>query len=119
MNYKKLFWIVFCLLIIVLGTSSYYGGSNFSSYLGYPTFDDYKPTKPYVSSFDKTIEKWKYDSYKREVENYLSKAKEYIKYASNDILSIGDAQDKAIDDANMVVDEFNSFAKSVTVVTSY
>ena len=47
------------------------------------------------------------------------KAKEYIKYASNDILSIGDAQDKAIDDANMVVDEFNSFAKSVTVVTSY
>ena len=119
------------LLILVLtlfasGLFAYsfiYGGSNFSSYLGYPEFSYSKPSKPWTTyeylpskyTSVETVSEWEYDSYKSSVESYVQHAKEYIENCDNDIKRIREAQQQAIDDANNVIDEFNSWASNVYI----
>ncbi|MBG0753657.1 hypothetical protein Q7O_003120 [Pectobacterium carotovorum subsp. carotovorum PCCS1] len=48
-----------------------------------------------------------WNNYKFEVENYVGKVKEYVENGDNDIKRIKEAQQKAINDANQVVEEYN------------
>ena len=93
------------------------GGSNLS--LGkYPSFSKMKPSKPYTS-YNGTVSRSQYESYKREVEAYIDAAEDYIDNGNNDIKRIQDAQSTVVQDANKVVDEYNSWLKTVSISSSY
>ncbi|MDY4314105.1 hypothetical protein SOW02_04025 [Pectobacterium actinidiae] len=77
-----------------------YGGSNFN-YSGYPNFSDFPPSAPYGN------EQYMWNNYKLEVENYVGKVKEYVENGDNDIKRIKESQQKAINHANQVVEEYN------------
>lgn len=94
-----------------------FGGTNLG-YLGYPEYDDTKPSKPYTS-YNGTVSKSQYEAYKRSVEDYLDGAKEYIENGNNDIKRIQEAQKEALEKANSVIDEYNSWLGSVKISSSY
>lgn len=107
-------WIVVVALLIGSTFAFGYviGGSNLG-FAGYPDFNEYEPNKP--SAYGGTVSEWEYDDYKRDVESYVDKAKEYIENCSHDSQSIEYASREAISKANDVVEEFNSFARTVTI----
>lgn len=110
---RKLFVlsIVFlCVTGIIFG--AVFGGSNFS-FSQYPSFSGFKPSAPFA--YKNTISRWEYDSYKRDVEMYIQKVEQYIENADNDIDRIIQAQEEAIRTANMVVQEYNQFVKTIKV----
>lgn len=82
------------------GNAAIFGGSNLS-FSGYPEFDEYPPSPPYGN------DKYAWENYKREIEDYVNKAKEYVENANNDISRIKEAKDEAIQKANNAVDEYN------------
>ncbi|MEI7245243.1 hypothetical protein [Pectobacterium carotovorum] len=77
-----------------------YGGSNLN-FSGYPDFSELTPSAPYGN------DQYMWNNYKFEVENYVRKAKEYVENGDNDIKRIKEAQQKTINDANQVVEEYN------------
>ena len=77
-----------------------YGGSNFN-YSGYQNFSDFPPSAPYGN------EQYMWNNYKFEVENYAGKVTEYVENGDNDMKRIKEAQQKAINDAIQVVEEYN------------
>lgn len=98
-NMKRLIAVVVLIISIGLFAYSYViGGSNLGV-MGYPSFSASKPYQPYAAttyvsgsySSVKTVSKWEYDSYKRDVESYVSDAKEFIENGNNDIKRIQDA----------------------------
>lgn len=80
------------------------GGSNLSL-SQYPEFDAYPPQEPY------SRDRFDFDNYRSEVEEYVRKAKEYVENGSNDIKRISEAQDEAIQKANQAVERFNEWAR--------
>ena len=94
-----------------------YGGTNFG-FSGYPAFNSLAPTKPFTAS-GVAVSRRQYESYKDSIEAYVEDAKEYIKNANNDIKRIQEAQKKALDNANSVVDEYNSWLKGATISSNY
>lgn len=107
--------LVILLLVTASGVIFGYviGGSNLSL-SRYPSFSAFKPSAPYYS-YNTTISKWKYDSYKADVERYIDEAKRYIENADYDIDRISEAKKEVVRQANSVVDEYNKFIKSVKV----
>lgn len=93
------------------------GGTNFG-FSGYPSFSEFTPHQPYTS-YDGTVSKSQYETYKRDVENYVNAAKEYIENGNNDIKRIQDAQQSALDQANSIVREYNRWIESVKISSSY
>ncbi|WP_395490890.1 hypothetical protein ACG1VR_10545 [Cedecea davisae] len=94
---------IFLISALLLPISSYaavYGGSNLG-YSGYPEFSEIEPSQPYSS------DQYAMDSYKREVENYVAKAKQYVEDADSDAKRVRKAQQEAIDKANAVVADYN------------
>lgn len=90
---KKIIAITFLLSSITLSSFAYvYGGSNFSSYSGYPEFSNYYVT--YNMSYNDLV------SLKYEVQRYLENA-------NNDIRRIKEAQEKAIREYNDAVQSYN------------
>lgn len=85
------------------GAFAYYGGSNLD-YPGYPDFSVYRPNPPF------SHDRYAYDSYRNEVEEYVRKAKEYVENGNNDIETIGEKQREATRKANQVIEEFNDWA---------
>lgn len=83
-----------------VGQAAVFGGSNLS-FSGYPEFNEYPPSPPYGN------DKYAWENYKREIENYANKAKEYVENANNDISRIQEAKQEAIQKANNAVDEYN------------
>jgi len=80
--------------------------SGFSNLYGpYPSFSSkaMRPHKPFSK------DKWALDSYRRDVEQYVEDANNYIRAASNDIDSINDAMRDARNEANQVVSEYNNY----------
>ncbi|MFJ5316850.1 hypothetical protein [Pectobacterium versatile] len=77
-----------------------YGGSNLN-FSGCPDFSELTPSAPYGN------DQYMWNNYKFEVENYVRKAKEYMENGDNDIKRIKEAQQKTINDANQVVEEYN------------
>ncbi|MGP1051891.1 hypothetical protein ACJ8PG_23510 [Serratia sp. CY68758] len=75
------------------GNAAVFGGSNLS-FSGYPEFDEYPPSPPYGN------DKYAWENYKREIEDY-------VENANNDISRIKEAKDEAIQKANNAVDEYN------------
>lgn len=87
-------------LLSTVGHAAVFGGSNLS-FSGYPEFNEYPPSPPYGN------DKYAWENYKREIENYANKAKEYVENANNDISRIQEAKQEAIQKANNAVDEYN------------
>ena len=91
-----------------------YGGTNLG-FMGYPEFSAYAPSAPYGYE----VSEYEFNSYRDEVERYVDQAEEYIENGNNDIRRISEAQEAAIDDANRAVNEFNSWARRVTVTSGW
>ena len=99
-----------CLAILLCSTSIAFGyvlgGSNLS--LGqYPSFTqyNYRPTRPYSN------DQFSSERYRDEVKQYVEKAKEYAENCNNDVQRIYDAKSEAINEANLVVQDYNSYAQ--------
>lgn len=115
---KRLFALVLILTICLFSLFAYVlGGTNFG-FSGYPGYKENKPSEPYVS-YDGTVSKSQYESYKRSVESYVENAKEYIENGNNDMKRIQEAQKAALDSANNVINEYNSWLGKVKVSSSY
>lgn len=101
---RTFLFAVFILVLCIgsMGAGYVIGGSNLGP-LGYPDYSNFKPNKPY--SDDEFTAK----RYKREVEEYVNGAKEYVENAQNDRKRINAAIEDAIDAANGVVEEYNSW----------
>lgn len=111
---KRLIALVIVLTLSLFSLFAYiYGGTNFS-FSGYPSFDDRAPSKAYTS-YNGSVSRSTYESYKDSVEDYVEEAKKYIENANNDIKRIQEAQKAAIDKANKVVDEYNSWVKTTEI----
>ncbi|MDQ9128735.1 hypothetical protein RDT67_20155 [Serratia fonticola] len=81
-----------------------YGGTNLG-FSGYPEFSEIEPVPPYSK------DQWAWDSYKRDVEDYVQKAKDYTDDANSDISRINEAKEETIRKANDVVEEYNRNAR--------
>lgn len=113
MNFKrKLFVLLMVVGVAGIVFGAVLGGSNFSI-SQYPSFSGFKPSSPFV--YKSTISRWEYDSYKNDVESYIKKVEQYIENADNDIQRIIQAQESAINSANIVIQEYNQFIKTVKV----
>lgn len=89
--------------VLLLPLSSYayvYGGSNLG-YSGYPEFSGYEPSPPFSD------DQFAMDNYKREVDDYVTKAKQYVEDADSDAKRVREAQQETIEKANRVVEEYN------------
>lgn len=78
-----------------------FGGTNLG-YSGYPEFSEMPPTKPYSD------DRYSWEEYRRQVDDYTAKAKEYLENSNADIKRIQEAQEDAINKANAVVSEYNA-----------
>lgn len=94
--------IIFLIAIFMSCTASAYvmGGSNLG-FTGYPEFSDMEPNLPFGD------DQFAMENYRREVANYVDKAKQYVDNSNSDIQRIKEAQQEAIDKANRVVEEYN------------
>lgn len=95
--------VVYCFLILVLPTVSHaavYGGSNLG-FGGYPEFSESPPSPPYSD------DEYAWDRYRRDVQSYSEKAKEYLEDSDSDIKRIKEAQEDAIQKANDAVEQYN------------
>ena len=91
-----------------------YGGTNLG-FMGYPEFSVPAPSAPYGYE----VSEYKFTSYRDEVENYINQAEEYIENGNNDIQRISEAQESAINKANRAVDEFNSWARRISITKGW
>lgn len=87
-----------------LGAGYVFGGSNLGI-MGYAKFSGHKPSRPF------SRDDYSRRSYQNDVEQYISDAKEYVENARNDKIRIDNATEEAIDSANNVVDEYNSWVQ--------
>lgn len=90
-------------MLPVSASGSVFGGTNFSSFLGYPDHDCDKPTEPYKPY--RFTDQWQVDQYNAEVETYnwqirqyVDCIEEYLENAANDIERIQEKAQEAIDD---------------------
>jgi hypothetical protein len=99
-----IFWL--SSLIPFTAQAVVYGGSNFSSFLGYPDHKCSKPlNKPYKPySFDDQWEVDRYNDdvfrYNNSVTEYVDCIQEYVDNAKNDIKRIREKANDAIREAN-------------------
>ncbi|WP_260679813.1 hypothetical protein [Serratia liquefaciens] len=97
--------IVFAYLSVPLSANSaVFGGSNLG-FSGYPEFSEFPPSPPYGD------DRYAWDNYKREVEDYVNKAKQYVDDANSDIERVNEAKAEAIRKANEAVEEYNRKAR--------
>ena len=113
---KKLVFLFIALFCASFLFAYVYGGSNLG-FSGYPEFSDYPPSEPY--SFNDEVSEYEFESYRNEVIRYVDAAEEYVENGNNDIKRISEAQDEAIRRANEAVDEFNAWARRVTVTSNW
>lgn len=92
------------------------GGTNLG-YGGYPDFSGYRPSAPF--SYNNEVSEMEFNNYRDSVQCYVDSAQEYVENGNNDIKRISEAQDEAIREANAAVDEFNSWARRVTVTSRW
>ena len=99
-------------LLVLLGAAGtmafgYVIGSSNLGFSGYPSFESKtsKPNKPYSK------DEWAANQYRIDVERYVRESKDYIEAAENDIKRIKEEQSKAVDAANAVVREYNSYIR--------
>lgn len=113
---KRIVSLLTALLCAGLLFAYVYGGSNLG-FSGYPDFSDYPPSAPY--SYNSEVSEYEFNSYRNSVESYVDAAQEYVDNGNNDIQRISEAQEEAINKANEAIDEFNSWARRVTVTSKW
>ncbi|HDL6893856.1 TPA: hypothetical protein PXM15_000946 [Yersinia enterocolitica] len=97
--------IVFSIFLLpMLSFAAVFGGSNLG-FQGYPEFSDSPPLPPF------NADEYSMNSYRMEVDRYVSKAKEYVENSNNDIKRINEANEEAIQKANNTVAEYNMKAQ--------
>ncbi|EAM8673226.1 hypothetical protein BL252_06620 [Salmonella enterica] len=96
---KKLL-LAFFLLQPLTSWAVVIGGSNLG-FSGYPEFNEISPSPPL------TDDRYAWDSYQTEVNNYVAKAKQYVNDADSDIQRVQESQQDVINKANSVVNEYN------------
>lgn len=115
---KRIVVIALLLCLFLFSLVAYVIGGTNLGYLGYPEYNKTKPTQPFTS-YKGTVSKFRYETYKSSVEDYVDGAKEYIENGNNDINRIQEEQREAIKSANDVVDEYNRWLESVEISSSY
>lgn len=114
---KRLVVLVLIMSIALFSLFAYvFGGTNLGI-SGYPSYNCTKPNKMYTS-YTNTVSKSQYESYKRSVESYIEGAEEYIENCNSDIKRIQEAQKEALDSANKIIEEYNSWLRSVEISSS-
>lgn len=93
-----------CFFLPIYSKAAVFGGSNLG-FSGYPEFSEYPPSPPFGD------DKFAWESYKREVEDYVNKAKQYVDDANSDIERVNEAKAEAIRKANEAVEEYNRKAR--------
>lgn len=106
MNKKMIACIGFLMCVGSCNSLAYVPGGTNLSYGGYPDFSEMTPSKPFQ------IDEFSFNSYKMDVKRYVRKSQEFVENGDNDIKRIREQQQDAIDKANRVINEFNSWARS-------
>lgn len=96
----KIIISLFFLVCPIFSHAVVIGGSNLG-FSGYPEFSEVEPSAPYSD------DKYSWENYQREVEDYTEKAKQYLEDSNSDIQRVQEAQQDAIQKANSVVEEYN------------
>ncbi len=100
---KKIICGALSFLIMNTSYAMVYGDSNLDM-MGYPEFDEFPPSEPY------SRDRYSFDQYRDEVEEYVRKAQDYVEAGNNDIQRIKEAQEEAIEKANRAISDFNDWA---------
>lgn len=100
---KKTIALILTTFFILPAEAVMYGDSNLD-FMGYPEFDEFPPSEPY------SRDRYSFDQYRDEVEEYVRKAQDYVEAGNNDIQRIKEAQEEAIEKANRAISDFNDWA---------
>lgn len=100
---KKIIVLAFTVFFALPAKAVVYGNSNLD-FMGYPEFDEFPPSEPY------SRDRYSFDQYRDEVEEYVRKAQDYVEAGNNDIQRIKEAQEEAIEKANRAISDFNDWA---------
>lgn len=100
---KKIIVLALTVFFALPAEAVVYGNSNLD-FMGYPEFDEFPPSEPY------NRDRYSFDQYRDEVEEYVRKAQDYVEAGNNDIQRIKEAQEEAIEKANRAISDFNDWA---------
>lgn len=100
---KKIIVLALTVFFALPAKAVVYGNSNLD-FMGYPEFDEFPPSEPY------SRDRYSFDQYRDEVEEYVRKAQDYVEAGNNDIQRIKEAQEEAIEKANQAISDFNDWA---------
>jgi hypothetical protein len=92
--------IISCLLLMFASTAWARFGSSNMGVMGYPEPRCYQPNKPWGD------DRWAWERFKSEVEEYEGCIRDYVDAAKND-------QDEIADKANAAIREYNNFVNSL------
>ena len=90
-------------LALVIATASASMGYLYGNMITYPSFSAMEPSRPFSD------DEYELSAYRDEVEYYVSQGKEYIENCENDIQTIQQERDAAVDQINRVINEYNDF----------
>lgn len=93
------------LLFVPLASSAIVMGGSNLGFGGYPEFTEIAPTPPYSD------DQYAWENYRRQVDDYTEKAKQYLEDSNSDMERIKEAQQDAIRKANDAVEEYNRKAR--------
>jgi len=107
MECKKRHVIAAFLLGASISTLFGFVSSYSNMYGSYPSFSSkaYRPSKPFSK------DEYSISRYRQQVEQYRDDCESYIQAANNDIATIRREIQRAIDETNAVVSEYNSFVR--------
>lgn len=98
------FMLLVLLFLPLTSSAIVIGGSNLGIG-GYPEFTEIAPMPPYSD------DRYAWENYRRQVDDYTEKAKQYLEDSNSDMQRIKKSQQEAIRKANEVVEEYNSAAQ--------
>jgi hypothetical protein len=107
MEVKKRHLIAAFLLGASISTLFGFVSSYSNLYGSYPSFASkaYRPSKPFSK------DEYSISRYRQQVEQYRDDCESYIQAANNDIATIRREIQRAIDETNAVVSQYNSFIR--------
>ena len=90
-------------MALVIATTSASMGYFYGNMITYPSFSAMEPSHPFSDN------EYELSTYRDEVEYYVAQGKEYIENCENDIQTIQEERDAAVDKINRVINEYNDF----------
>ena len=90
-------------MVLVIATASASMGYLYGNMITYPSFSAMGPSRPFSD------DEYELSAYRDEVEYYVAQGKEYIENCENDIQTIQEERNAAVDKINRVINEYNDF----------